>query len=343
MFGSVRQPVGRPGPPDQSKPHPTRRPFPLWKLGQRIPARVYGNARPSGRFRLQPGSARHAPHPFCTGWSIGDVRLTTRYKDYLGAAIFGTLHEAGHGMYEQGSPEQWDLTPLAGGFRSASTKARAGRGRTSSGGAGRSGRAICPTSKRSSQPCPMLAWPSSIRRSTKVQPSLVRVEATRSPTTFTSWCGLKSSAPSLTGELAVRDLPDFWNAKYEEYLGVTPPDDAQGCLQDVHWSQGSVGYFPTYSMGNLLSYQIWECLVRDLGDVEGMMAGGNFAPILQWLQEKGVPRWPQVRAEGSDPESHGPTDDRRALPARDHAKVRRDLRTRASHRVSTWSPRARFF
>ncbi len=87
----------------------------------------------------------------------------------------------------------------------------------------------------------------------------------------------------LTGELKVADLPDAWNAKYEEYLGITPPNDAQGCLQDVHWSGGMLGYFPTYSMGNILSYQLWEKLEATVGDTEVLMREGNFEPILNWL------------------------------------------------------------
>ena len=90
----------------------------------------------------------------------------------------------------------------------------------------------------------------------------------------------------LTGELAPRDLPEAWNEKYRAYLGITPPDDRQGCLQDVHWSGGSMGYFPTYSMGNLLSFQIWERLTADLGDVDGMLAAGDCRPVFEWLLEK---------------------------------------------------------
>jgi carboxypeptidase Taq len=90
----------------------------------------------------------------------------------------------------------------------------------------------------------------------------------------------------LTGKLAVRDIPAAWNAKYSEYLGVTPPTDSQGCLQDVHWSMGSIGYFPTYSMGNLLSYQIWRALQREIPNTDELISKGDFAPILGWLQSK---------------------------------------------------------
>ena len=90
----------------------------------------------------------------------------------------------------------------------------------------------------------------------------------------------------LTDSLSVEDIPEAWNAKYEQYLGIRPPNDAQGCLQDVHWSGGMVGYFPTYTMGNILSFQFWELLTRDLGDPYECIARGEFAPILGWLREK---------------------------------------------------------
>ena len=90
----------------------------------------------------------------------------------------------------------------------------------------------------------------------------------------------------LEGSMQVKDLPEIWNAKYQQYLGVTPPTDSDGCLQDIHWSGGSIGYFPTYSMGNLLSYQIWNTLTADIGDQDSNMAAGDFSQILNWLTEK---------------------------------------------------------
>jgi len=237
-------------------------------------------------FDFNRGRQDTAPHPFCTGWSVNDIRLTTRYKDYLGSAIFGTLHEAGHGMYEQGSPQEWDLTPLAGGV---SLGVHESQSRTWENIVGRSKSfwsMFLPQLKAKFPALPGVDLDTFYRAINKVEPTLIRVEADEVTYNLHVMVRFEVECAILTGELAVRDLPDFWNSKYEEYLGITPPNDAQGCLQDVHWSQGSVGYFPTYSMGNILSYQIWECLLRDLGDVDSLMASGNFAPILGWLQEK---------------------------------------------------------
>lgn len=237
-------------------------------------------------FDFERGRQDTAPHPFCTGWSIGDIRLTTRYKPYLGAAIFGTLHEAGHGMYEQGSPMEWDMTPLAGGV---SLGFHESQSRTWENIVGRSlafWSRYLPDLKAKFPAFPDVDLETFYKAINKVEPSLIRVEADEVTYNLHIMVRFEVECAILTGELAVKDLPDFWNSKYEEYLGVTPPDDAQGCLQDVHWSQGSVGYFPTYSMGNLLSFQIWECLAKDFGDVDALMAKGDFKPILEWLQRK---------------------------------------------------------
>lgn len=236
-------------------------------------------------FDMTRGRQDTAPHPFCTGWSVDDVRLTTRYKDYVGSAIFGSLHEAGHGMYEQGSPKQWDRTPLAGGV---SLGFHESQSRTWENIVGRS-KAFW----RHFLPCLQATFPalgsfdldSWYRAINKVKPSLIRVEADEVTYNLHVLVRFEIECDVLTGALAVKDMPEAWNAKYEAYLGIRPPTDAEGCLQDVHWSMGSIGYFPTYSMGNLLSYQIWNALERDLGDTDDLIGRGEFAPILGWLQQ----------------------------------------------------------
>lgn len=226
-----------------------------------------------------------APHPFCTGWSVNDIRITTRYQRDLSSALYSTLHECGHAMYEQGSPAAWDRTPLAGGV---SLGVHESQSRLWENIVGRS------------QAFTNWMFPSLVehfpsfrgvdtgefyRAINAVTPSLIRVEADEVTYNLHVMVRFETECDILTGKLAVKDLPEYWNAKYTEYLGVTPTTDSEGCLQDVHWSMGSIGYFPTYSMGNLLSYQFWTCLKRDLGDVDGMMARGEFAPILGWLTE----------------------------------------------------------
>lgn len=237
-------------------------------------------------FDLDRGRQDTAPHPFCTGWSVGDIRLTTRFKDYLPSALFGTLHEAGHGMYEQGSPMAWDRTPLAGGV---SLGVHESQSRLWENIVGRSEAFITWMLPTLGSYFPALSNtdPKTMYRATnKVEPSFIRVEADEVTYNLHVMVRFEVECAVLEGKLAVNDMPAYWNSKYEEYLGITPRTDSEGCLQDVHWSMGSIGYFPTYTMGNLLSYQFWNCLEKDLGDTDAMIARGDFQPILEWLIQK---------------------------------------------------------
>ncbi|MEA2553069.1 MAG: carboxypeptidase Taq, partial [Fimbriimonadaceae bacterium] len=119
----------------------------------------------------------------------------------------------------------------------------------------------------------------------KVAPSYIRVEADEVTYNLHTLVRFELECDLLTNAMQVKDLPEAWNAKYQEYLGVTPRNDAEGCLQDVHWSGGSIGYFPTYTMGNILSYQIWRALQKAVGDTDALMAKGDFKPILGWLRD----------------------------------------------------------
>lgn len=237
-------------------------------------------------FDMDRGRIDTAAHPFCTGWSVNDIRLTTRFKPYLMSAIYGTLHEAGHGMYEQGSPEKWDRTPLAGGV---SLGIHESQSRTWENIVGRSNAFVSWMLPHAVAKFPQLAGrdvKSVYRAINKVEPSFIRVEADEVTYNMHIMIRFECENAILKGELKIADLPAFWNSKYEEYLGITPANDAEGCLQDVHWSAGLIGYFPTYTFGNLLSYQFWTCLENDLGDTNPMMESGNFAPILGWLKDK---------------------------------------------------------
>lgn len=235
-------------------------------------------------FDFERGRQDTALHPFCTGWSVNDIRLTTRYLPYVGSAIFGSLHEAGHGMYEQGSPQAWDLSALAGGV---SLGLHESQSRTWENIVGRSKSFWSRYLPELQGHFPALAGLSLdqfYKMINKVKPSLIRVEADELTYNLHVLVRFEIECDVLTGALAVKDMPEAWNAKYEQYLGVRPSTDSEGCLQDVHWSMGSIGYFPTYSMGNILSYQIWNALSKDVTDPFDKIAEGDFEPILHWLQ-----------------------------------------------------------
>jgi carboxypeptidase Taq len=120
----------------------------------------------------------------------------------------------------------------------------------------------------------------------KVNPSLIRVEADEATYNLHIMLRLEIEIALLEGKVAVKDLPAVWNAKMQEYLGVTPPDDARGVLQDIHWSGGSIGYFSTYALGNLISAQLWEKIVQDIPDLTDQVRAGKFEVLLAWLREK---------------------------------------------------------
>jgi carboxypeptidase Taq len=237
-------------------------------------------------FDFNRGRQDVAPHPFCTHFSSGDVRLTTRFQEFLGSSIFGSLHEAGHGMYEQGSPAHWDRTPLAGGV---SLGIHESQSRTWENIIGRS-RAFWEHFYSNLQSTFPTLQNRSIddfhRAVNKVKPSFIRVEADELTYNLHIMVRFELECDLLEGALAVHDLPEAWTEKYRQYLGIVPNTDSVGCLQDVHWSGGLIGYFPTYSMGNLLSYQIWNALKVDIPDPESHMAKGGFKPILEWLKLK---------------------------------------------------------
>jgi carboxypeptidase Taq len=224
-----------------------------------------------------------AAHPFCSGWSRGDIRLTTRFKNYLPSSIFGSMHEAGHGMYEQGTPAKWDRTPLAGGV---SLGVHESQSRTWENIVGRSlafWEHFMPSLQSAFPALSGIDGKEFYRLINKVKPSFIRVEADELTYNLHVLIRFELECDLLTKTLEVKDLPEAWNEKYRKYLGIVPKTDTEGCLQDVHWSGGSIGYFPTYSMGNVLSYQIWNAMKKDVPDPDDLIRQGNFEPILGWL------------------------------------------------------------
>ena len=240
------------------------------------------------------GRLDRAPHPFAQSLGRSDVRITTRFRrDYLPPALFGTMHEAGHGMYEQGIAERYHRTPLGhavslGIHESQSRLWENLVGRSQPFWQGRLGA----LAERFPQQLADVSVDAFVRAVNRVAPTLIRVEADEVTYNLHVMIRFELEVALLDGSLPVADLPDAWNAKYGESLGITPPDDASGCLQDIHWAAGLVGYFPTYTLGNLMSVQLWEAAESALGDLEAMVRAGEFAPLLGWLREN-------VHAHGS--------------------------------------------
>lgn len=211
--------------------------------------------------------------------------MTTRPSAHVKGVVSSSLHEMGHGLYEQGSPAEWADTPLAGGISLAVHESQSRLWENVVGRSAGFWTRFLPALK-AEFPSIDLDVPGMVRAMNKVEPELVRVGADELTYNLHILVRFELEVELVTGRLAVRDLPEAWNAKYAEYLGLTPPDDAHGVLQDVHWSRGSVGYFPTYTFGNLIGLQIWETLLKEIPDPDALMAKGDFAPILRWLSER---------------------------------------------------------
>lgn len=244
--------------------------------------RVAGEA-----FGLKPEFARQdeSAHPFQTNFSRGDLRITTRVEAYWPACLFGTWHETGHAMYERGVSERWERTPVAAG---ASLGVHESQSRMFENLLARSR----PFWERY---FPLLAEvapevtagldPQTLYRAVnRVNPSLIRVEADEVTYNFHVMLRFELELALLEGRLKVDELPEAWNAKMGEYLGLTPPDDARGVLQDIHWSAGLIGYFPTYTLGNLLSVQLLEAAKTDPAVAAGVERA-EYGPLLAWLVE----------------------------------------------------------
>lgn len=234
----------------------------------------------------QRGRQDRAPHPFTTSFSIHDVRITTRSEaDFLNPMLFGTIHECGHALYEMGLNPAYERTALEGG---ASLAIHESQSRLWENLVGRSLPFWEYFYPRLQEYFPQLSGiplETFYKGINKVEPSLIRVEADEATYNLHIMLRFELETALVEGAVQVKDLPEVWNAKMQEYLGITPPNDALGVLQDVHWSNGYLGYFPTYALGNLVSAQLWEAIHRDIPDLENQIRSGKFDALLGWLRE----------------------------------------------------------
>jgi carboxypeptidase Taq len=237
-------------------------------------------------YDLNRGRLDRAAHPFQTAFSRDDVRMTTRYDErYFPMALFGTLHETGHALYELGTAPELARTGLAQG---TSLGIHESQSRMWENLVGRSRAFWTHWYPRFVAHFPQFGdvSPEEIYKAVnRVQPSLIRVEADEITYNLHVMLRFELEKALLEGSLKVADLPEAWNAKMESYLGITPPDDARGVLQDIHWGMGLVGYFPTYTLGNILSVQLLETAKKQIGDTDAMFAKGEYAPLLGWMRE----------------------------------------------------------
>jgi carboxypeptidase Taq len=225
-------------------------------------------------------------HPFSTGLGPGDVRITTRYdENFFNCALFGTMHEAGHALYNQGlPPEHWG-TPRGD---DVSLGIHESQSRMWENMVGRSlgfWQGFFPRAQEVFPTLREVALKDFYFAINQVAPSLIRVEADEVTYNLHIILRFDLERSLINGDLEVRDLPEAWNAKVQEYLGLTPPDNRDGVLQDVHWSGGAFGYFPTYSLGNIYAAQFFAKADQEVGGLEEHFARGEFGPFLRWLRD----------------------------------------------------------
>jgi carboxypeptidase Taq len=237
-------------------------------------------------FDFDAGRLDRSVHPFCSIIAPGDTRMTTRYDEhYFGDAFFGVLHETGHGLYDQGLPTADHGLPT-GEYVSLGIHESQSRMWENLVGRGRAfWRYMLPQARA--------AFPEALRGVSDedwmfaindVQPSLIRTESDETTYNLHILLRFELEQALLSGDLSTADLPGAWNERMHKYLGLMPKNDAQGCLQDIHWSGGSFGYFPTYTLGNLVAAQLFAAAKRDIPGLEDGFAQGQFQPLLDWLR-----------------------------------------------------------
>jgi carboxypeptidase Taq len=226
-----------------------------------------------------------APHPFAQSLGTQDIRITTREPEDSLDGLFATMHECGHGLYENGVDPALERTLLA---RGASLGLHESQSRLWENLVGRSRPFWSWFYPRVQETFPdqlgSIDEETWFRSINDVRPGLIRIEADEASYNLHIILRFELEQRIMDG-LDLKELPALWNESMAQYLGVEVPNDAVGVLQDVHWSRGGFGYFPTYSLGNVISVQIWERLREDVDDVDGQIARGEFSAIREWLRE----------------------------------------------------------
>jgi carboxypeptidase Taq len=224
-------------------------------------------------------------HPFTSGTQF-DARVTTRFDeaDPLGA-LTATIHEFGHATYQLGLPDDHYGTPL-GEPRDLSVHESQSRLWENHVGRSRAWWELFAPAFRERFPAVEATAAEAYEAANQVyEDNLVRVEADELTYHLHVIVRFEIERALIAGDLAVSEVPEVWNDKYEQYLGIRPETDAEGCLQDIHWSQGSIGYFPTYSLGSAMAAQLFDALEADVGDVDAAVRDGDVDAIHDWLRE----------------------------------------------------------
>ena len=245
-------------------------------------------------------------HPFCTSFSTRDVRLTTRYHELGIESLWSTMHEAGHGLYAHGIAKSLERSPLAG---APSLGLNESQSRSWENLVGRSRpfwsywyEPLQSTFPDQLGDVDLETFLAAINRA---EPGFIRVEADETTYSLHIMLRFDIERQLMEGTLDPKDLPEAWNAAMLELLGVEVPNDAQGVLQDIHWSSGGIGYFPTYALGNVISLQIWAVVREAIPDLDAQMEAGELEAALGLAARQPLLPRPEAHAEGDDRAAHG--------------------------------------
>jgi carboxypeptidase Taq len=235
-----------------------------------------------GTWRLDPTA-----HPFASGGGVDDIRITTFYYPNNLDSIFATMHEYGHGLYEHQVDRALDRTPLGSGVSLGLHESQSRMWENLVGRSMPFWRGFYPrVQDRFPDELGGVEVDRFYAAINRVHPTLIRIHADEVTYNMHVILRFELEQEIVNGRIDLKDLPDAWNAKIEEYLGIEVSDDAHGVLQDVHWSGGAIGYFSTYSLGNVMSLQIWERIVEELPDLSDSIERGEFADLREWLRER---------------------------------------------------------
>ncbi|UFU01262.1 carboxypeptidase M32 [Radiobacillus kanasensis] len=237
-------------------------------------------------FDFEAGRLDETVHPFAIGINPNDVRVTTRYdEDDFRMAVFGTIHEGGHALYEQNIDPSLYQTPLAGGTSMGIHESQSlfwenlvARSEGFWQNHFEVFKSFAPNEFKS------LSFDEFYKAINEVKPSFIRIEADEMTYALHIMIRYELEKALISGEIEVKDLPELWNDKMEEYLGIRPTSDKEGVLQDIHWSGGDFGYFPSYALGYMYAAQIYHTMKKEI-DVDELIESGNFLKIKEWLGE----------------------------------------------------------
>jgi carboxypeptidase Taq len=269
---------GRPG---RQEPTVLQRSFPV--AAQESFARHVAG---SMGYDLEAGRVDVSAHPFTTGIGPGDVRITTRYDRHnFGDAFFSVIHESGHALYHQGLPlEHWGTpfcSPISLGINESQSRMWENMVARSE----PFWKHFFPLAQNRFDSLADVTFPEFLHAVNWVAPGFIRVDADEVTYNLHVFLRFELERSLMRSDLAVKDLPDAWNHKMQQYLGLTPPDYASGVMQDIHWSSGAIGYFPTYALGNMYAAQFFHQASKDIAGLEGEMASGNLLPLREWTRK----------------------------------------------------------